>query len=327
MKAKRFVIGFSCLLIVLLGVSLLVGRNALSIADLRQVLEGNASQSTQLILWNFRLPRGVIAILAGWGLGVSGFLLQGITRNPIADASILGVNSGAGLLIMIYLGFFAQGSLYLLPLLGIFGGFLAAGLVLVVAYRKRQILSMDKVLLAGIAVNAGLSAVTLIATIKISKNSYNFVVSWLAGSIWGASWSNICALLPWLLILGAIAFYKIPLLRLLGLGEERALALGVNVGRERFLLLLLAVGLTASSIAYAGSLTFVGLLAPHMAKSLLKVESRASFMLSGLISSCLVLLADIIARVILPSGELPTGMIIAAVGAPYFIYLMLRQKI
>ncbi|MFV0557530.1 MAG: FecCD family ABC transporter permease [Enterococcus sp.] len=327
MKAKRFVIGFSCLLIVLLGVSLLVGRNALSIADLRQVLEGNASQSTQLILWNFRLPRGVIAILAGWGLGVSGFLLQGITRNPIADASILGVNSGAGLFIMIYLGFFAQGSLYLLPLLGIFGGFLAAGLVLVVAYRKRQILSMDKVLLAGIAVNAGLSAVTLIATIKISKNSYNFVVSWLAGSIWGASWSNICALLPWLLILGAIAFYKIPLLRLLGLGEERALALGVNVGRERFLLLLLAVGLTASSIAYAGSLTFVGLLAPHMAKSLLKVESRASFMLSGLISSCLVLLADIIARVILPSGELPTGMIIAAVGAPYFIYLMLRQKI
>lgn len=326
-KATR---NWSCLLIVVLisvfVASLLVGKQVLHLHDLRAIFTKEASRAQQLIFWEFRLPRSLIALIGGSGLAIAGFLLQGVTRNELADASILGINSGAGLLVMLYLGFFPQGNSFLLPLVGFAGGLLAATIIYLIAYSKDS-LSLEKVLLAGIAVNAGLSAMTLLLTIQIAKDSYKFVASWLAGSIWGTTWSSVLTLAPIVLFLALLAFWRVPILNLLGFGKAQAVSLGVKVDRERLFLLMIAVALAASCVAFTGNLAFVGLLAPHMAKELLKRESRQSLAVAAVIGATLVLIADTIGRVVLASGEIPAGILIALIGAPYFLYLMLKNKL
>ena len=139
-----------------------------------------ASQS--LIFFDFRLPRAVLALIAGSAFGFSGFCYR-VTRNELADASILGINNGAGLCVMLYLGFYAQGN-QLLPLIGMIGGLLAALLVYAIAYKQRQLLSMERILLSGIAVNAGLCFCVVIIDCSIVKERYSFVTAWLSGTIW-----------------------------------------------------------------------------------------------------------------------------------------------
>lgn len=322
---KKSLLLTGALLIVVL-LSVMYGTTFLSLGDLQQILLGKASASQSLIFWNFRLPRTLIALIGGCGLAYSGFLLQGTTRNDLADGSILGINSGAGFLVLLYLGFFSQGSVLVLPILAIFGGILAAVIVFGLAFQQKQRLSMEKLLLAGIAVNAGFSALTLLVTIRISKDSYSFVTSWLAGSIWGTSWTSVSLLFPLIACFGLLAYRRVPLLPLLGLGEERAISLGIRITHERMLLLGLAAAMAASCVAFTGNLGFIGLLAPHISKAWLKKESRQSFLVSGGIGSLLVLGADILGRLLLPSGEVPAGIVIAIIGAPYFLYLLIKAK-
>ncbi|MCS6734425.1 iron ABC transporter permease, partial [Proteus terrae] len=171
---------------------------------------------------------------------------------------------------------------------GIIGGLLAAVLVYLIAYKHRQLLSMERVLLAGIAVNAGLAAATLLFTVELTKDRYRFVTAWLSGSIWGTSWQQITSLLPWVIVLSVAAFWTVPRLNLLGFGEEQAISLGVSLTRLRTWFLVIAVGLAASTVGYTGNLAFVGLLAPHIAKGLIGRESRSAFFLAGMIGSLLV---------------------------------------
>lgn len=322
---KKKMIFFFLLMLAAFMASVMVGKTVLSFSILLDMIKGTATNSQILTLVSFRLPRACLALIAGMAFGFSGFALQGVTRNELADASILGINNGAGLFVIIYLGFYAQGS-YLLPLVGVIGGLAAAFLVYVIAYKHHQLLSMERVLLAGIAVNAGLAAGTLLLTVQLSKDRYSFVTSWLSGAIWGTSWNQIISLLPWVLLLAAALFWTVPLLNLLGFGEEQAISLGVSLTRLRTWFLLLAVGLAASTVGFTGNLAFVGLLAPHIAKGIVGKESRTAFVLSGMVGSILVLVSDTIGRLLLANGEIPAGIIISLVGAPYFLYLLIRQK-
>lgn len=314
------------LLLVSMLVGLLVGANALRIGDLIALMQGTAAPVKALLFWDFRLPRLLIALLGGGALAASSYLLQGVTRNELADSSILGVNSGISLFVMIYLGFFPQGTAYHLPLVGFIGGILAAFLVFMIAFKRQQRLSMNKLLLSGIAVNAGLNALTILVTIAISKDSYVFVGNFLAGSIWGASWQQIMILAPWVILGTLLAWIKVPMVKLLALGEEQVLSLGVKLDKERLQLMILAIALAAGGVAFTGSLSFVGLLAPHLAKGIYAGENRHSFSQSLVFGGLLVLVADIIGRVILPVGEVPAGIMIALIGAPYFLLMMLRKK-
>lgn len=323
MKKKVMIVSF--VLIAAFLASVMIGKTFLSFRVLLDMLQGIASSSQVLTLFSFRLPRACLALIAGLAFGFSGFALQGVTRNALADASILGINNGAGLFVIVYLGFYAQGS-YLLPLVGVIGGLSAALLVYFIAYKYRQLLSMERVILAGIAVNAGLAAGSLLLTVQLSKDRYSFVTSWLSGAIWGTSWTQIISLLPWVILLAGALFWTVPLLNLLGFGEEQAISLGVSLTRLRTWFLLLAVGLAASTVGFTGNLAFVGLLAPHIAKGIIGKESRTACVLSGMIGSILVLASDTIGRLILTSGEIPAGIIISLVGAPYFLYLLIRQK-
>lgn len=308
--------------------SLMIGTPFIYIDQLSAVFAGKGTMAQQLVVVEFRLPRLLISLLAGACLGVSGYLLQGVTRNELADSSILGINSGAGLFVMLYLGFFASDSSPVFLLLVAFlGGLLASLLVYLTAYRRGSFLGMNRILLSGIAVNAGFSALTLLLTIRLTKENYGFVNAWLAGSIWGASWPYVWTLLPWTVVLFPIALMYSRRIGLLSFGHERAQSLGVNVVRSQRLLLVLAVALSCGSVAVAGSLSFIGLLAPHAAKMITRRENTSTFLFSSLFGALFVNTADILARLILPSGEVPTGILIAIMGAPYFLYLLfVKQK-
>lgn len=329
MKRIYWTLYFLLFLLIVLSVgSLMIGTPFIYLDQLFDTFIGKGSSSLALIVGEFRVPRLLISLLAGACLGVSGYVLQGVTRNELADSSILGINAGAGFLVMLYLGFFSQYSLpFLLLVVAFIGGILAACCVYLAAYDRNGFLGMNRILLSGIAVNAGLSALTLLCTIQLSKEKYGFVNAWLAGSIWGASWSYVWALLPWAIILIPLGGFYAQRIGLLSFGQERAQGLGLNVAKSQKILLLLAVALASGSVAVTGSLSFVGLLAPHAAKLVVRKENHWTFILSSLFGSVFVLSADIVARVILPSGEIPTGILIAFFGAPYFLYvLFIRQK-
>lgn len=307
--------------------SLMIGTPLIYADQVMDVFLGQGSPAQQLVITEFRLPRLIISLLAGACLGAAGYLLQGVTRNELADSSILGINSGAGFFVMLYLGFFSNHTLpFLLLILAFIGGTVAAFLVYFIAYSRTGRLALNRLLLSGIAVNAGFSALMLLVTIRISKENYGFVNSWLAGSIWGASWPYVWAFLPWAFVLLPVAFFYSRRIEILSFGAERAQSLGLNVSKSQSILLLCAVGLACGSVAVAGSLSFVGLLAPHAAKILLRKETPWTFVLSGLFGGLFVNVADIIARLILPNGEIPTGILIAMMGAPYFLYLLFRMQ-
>lgn len=326
MRRSMLTIGTLVSFLLAVLASLLIGQQSLTWEQIFSLIQGSATPITHLLFWDFRLPRTLVAIVGGGALAASGFLLQGVTRNDLADSGILGVNSGISLAVMIYLGFFPQGTAYHLPICGFLGGLLAAITVYIISYQKGRALSMNKLLLAGVAVNAGVNALTVLVTIKLSKDSFNFVGSFLSGSIWGASWPQVMVLALWTAVFLLAAVVKVPYIRLLGLGEEQAISIGVKVSRERFWLLLLAVLLAAGAVAFTGSLAFVGLLAPHIAKQLTKQEDRQTFAFSVIFGGILVLVGDTLGRSLLSSGEVPAGIMIALIGAPYFLYLILKRK-
>ncbi|MDT2704691.1 FecCD family ABC transporter permease [Enterococcus dispar] len=323
---KKYIYSFAAILLVILFfTSILVGRNNLNLSDILAVVAGEAGNALQLTIFELRLPRTILAILGGAGLGAAGYLLQGVTRNDLADASLLGINSGAGFFVLIYLGFFAQGNGFLLPLLALIGGLVAVLAVYGIAYQSGPFLALDKLLLAGVAVNAGFGALTLLGTIKVAPDRYRFVTNWLAGSLWGANWSYVLILCGWLMLLIGITLVQLPYLDLLQLNDEQALSIGIEVRKVRLRFLFLGAAIAASCVAFCGNLAFVGLLAPHITKRLLKGQASQRFPLSLLIGSLIVLTADTIGRILLTSGELPAGVMIAICGAPYFLVLLVQK--
>lgn len=323
---KKYIYSFAAILLVILFfTSILVGRNNLNLSDILVVVTGEAGNALQLTIFELRLPRTILAILGGAGLGAAGYLLQGVTRNDLADASLLGINSGAGFFVLIYLGFFAQGNGFLLPLLALIGGLIAVLAVYGIAYQSGPFLALDKLLLAGVAVNAGFGALTLLGTIKVAPDRYRFVTNWLAGSLWGANWSYVLILCGWLMLLIGITLVQLPYLDLLQLNDEQALSIGIEVRKVRLRFLFLGAAIAASCVAFCGNLAFVGLLAPHITKRLLKGQASQRFPLSLLIGSLIVLTADTIGRILLTSGELPAGVMIAICGAPYFLVLLVQK--
>lgn len=250
------------LILILLAIgivlSLTVGTISMSVTDLLRVFQQTAATSQKLIVFDFRFPRMLVSILAGMGLAVSGYLFQTITHNDLADPGILGVNAGAGLTVLIYLGFFSTGeSSWFLPLIACIGSFSATGLVYYFGRQSKRI-TPNRLLLAGVAVNAGISALTLIGTIRVSKDNYQFVTAWLAGTIWGTTWQHVLLLLPWILCILPLIVSKGRSLEVLELGDEIAVGLGLKLKRTQVFFLLCAVCLAAVSVSIAGSISFIG---------------------------------------------------------------------
>ncbi|MFS0724367.1 FecCD family ABC transporter permease [Paenibacillus sp. 1P07SE] len=305
------------------------GYSRLTPFDVIKTLVGMGTDKQQLILFDFRLPRIVIAMLVGAGLAVSGCILQGVSRNALADPGILGINAGAGLVVMLVISFYsstAAAPVFMLPVLALIGASLTALLIYSLAYSRRDGLSPTRLLLTGIGVAAGISAAMIVLTLRLSPERYQFVATWLAGSIWGSNWKFVLALLPWIVILLPYAFTKARVLNVLNLGEQTASGLGAPVERERLKLLATAVGLAGSCVAVSGGIGFVGLIGPHLARRLVGPKHELLLPAAALTGSLLMLIAEVTSRMILQPQEIPVGVVVAVIGAPYFLYLLSRSR-
>lgn len=320
-------------LIVLIILSFMISVNTgpirLTPEELIRTLLGKGTDKQNLVLFDFRLPRIVISILIGSGLAVSGCIMQGITRNPLADPGILGINAGAGLMVMLFVSFYpstAAAPIYMLPLLALIGAGLTAAAIYILAYKRHEGISPTRLLLTGIAVAAGISAAMIVLTLRLSPEKYQFVASWLAGSIWGSNWKFVFALLPWIVVLLPLAYYKARSMNVLNLGDQIAAGLGAAVERERLGLIAIAVALAGACVAVSGGIGFVGLIGPHLARRLVGVKHQLLLPTTALVGILLVLTADTIGRWILQPSEIPTGIVVAVIGAPYFLYLLAKTK-
>lgn len=328
-RSIKLIIGFAILLIVGFIISLNIGRYSITPPEVLQTLIGQGSKSQSFVLFQLRLPRMIIAVLMGAGLAVSGAVLQGVSRNGLSDPGILGINSGAGLAVLMFIAFYPSTSLappFLMPILALLGAGLTALLIYMLSYKKGQGISPVRLLLTGIAVGAGLSAVSIILTLQLNPQNLEFVVTWQLGSLWSSDWEYVLALLPWLVILLPIVYWKSSVLNMLSMSEHIAGSLGVSMNRERLILIAAAVGLAASSVAIGGGIGFVGLLGPHIARRLVGPQHQFMLPIAAAVGSLLVLMGDTIGRSFMEYTELPAGVVISLLGGPYFIYLLFHSK-
>ncbi|MGN7457510.1 FecCD family ABC transporter permease [Paenibacillus pasadenensis] len=319
------------MLIALLGVT--TGEFALSVPDaLRTLLGGAADADERLVVFGFRLPRIVLAALVGVSLGAAGAAMQSLTRNGLADPGILGINAGASLAVVLFMLALRDivqleglAAVMTMPLYGTAGG-LAAGAIIFALARSRGSLDPQKLLLVGIAVTSGFGAATLYISLKMNPQDFERAAVWLSGSLNSANWLYVLAVLPWVLLLLPALWAKSRMLDLMRLSDDTLSGLGVALKRERRTLLLLSAGLVAASVAVSGSIGFVGLIAPHMAARLAGLSHRRLLPLSALLGAALVMAGDYAGRTAFSPSELPAGIVISIIGAPYFVWLLIRQK-
>lgn len=305
-----------------------LGYSSLSFDRLIPTLLGHGTFKEDFVLFSIRIPRMIITLLTGMALALSGSILQGITRNDLADPGIIGINSGAGVAISVFFLYFpieAGSFVYVLPLVAFCGAILTAALIYLFSYKRNSGMQPVRLVLVGIGFSMALSGVMIVLISSAEREKVDFIAKWLAGNIWGTDWPFIWALLPWLIVLIPFTLYKANRLNLLGLSESAAIGLGVSIEKERIILLITAVALAASAVSVTGGISFIGLMAPHIAKALVGPRNQLFIPLAILIGGWLLLIADTIGRNLIEPNGIPAGIMVALIGAPYFMYLLLKK--
>ncbi|MEZ9233312.1 FecCD family ABC transporter permease [Vibrio amylolyticus] len=282
-----------------------------------------AFSSDDFIVYQYRLPRMLLAISVGAGLGLSGILVQGVIRNPLASPDLMGISAGAGLAATTSLVLFPNAPVSILPLAAMLGGLFAAGLISLLAWWSKP--TPAKLALIGIAVSAFLASGIdfLLVTNPIEINT---AMVWLTGSLWGRNWDQVPLIWCSLLILLPVVFWLAWRLDVLGLGEESATTLGTKPKQIQIFALLASVLLASISVSVAGTISFVGLLAPHLARLLFGHNHKLLIPSAAILGAILVTCADALARGLQPPIELPAGVLTSVIGAPYFIFLLYRYR-
>lgn len=321
-----------CLLLVLIILTIVIGMgvgySSVSFDKLIPTILGKGTFKDHFILFSIRLPRIITTLLAGMALALSGAILQGITRNDLADPGIIGINSGAGVAIAIFFLYFpidVGTFVYLIPVVAFIGALLTACIIYMLSLKKSVGLQPVRLVLIGVGFSMALSGIMIVLISSAEREKVDFIAKWLAGNIWGTDWPFIWAMIPWLIILLPFTLYKANRLNLLGLSEPVAIGVGVSIEKERIILLLTAVALAASAVSVTGGIAFIGLMAPHIAKSLVGPRNQLFLPISILIGGWLLLLADTIGRNIADPDGIPAGIMVALIGAPYFMYLLLKK--
>ncbi|MDO4500106.1 MAG: iron ABC transporter permease [Erysipelotrichaceae bacterium] len=323
MKKRNTIILLSILLVIVTIMGLCFGSVSLSFNDLIKAFTDYKSIS-HTIVFKLRLPRVLGAILSGLALGLSGLILQTITDNELCSPNIIGVNSGAGLMVMLVLCF-AGGSFYLLPLASFIGAFFTTVLVIAISRSSIAHSSKTSIVLTGVAVSSLFSAFISMLS-QLYPDVLPSYVYFQTGGFNGVYLKDIA--LPAIIIIGgAILVYLLNnQLEIMLLKDDLASSLGVNVKKLRVVTLLLASALTASSVTYAGLLGFVGLLVPHMARKIAGARMSNLIIITALLGSILTVTADLIGRMVFAPSELSAGVILAFIGAPFFIYLLFNKR-
>ena len=314
--------------VALLGIivlSIFVGQAAIPGSKTLRALWSTDDELARTILMDFRLPRIILAVIIGAELAVSGAILQGVTRNALASPDIIGITAGASLVAVFMILAVPDAPLSAVPFAALAGGAGTGALVYVLAWKNG--VSPERLALTGVAVTAVFQAgVTAIVTLFVENNDVQLALQWLSGSLYGKGWDSVLLVLPWAvvgLILAGFLSHKVDVLLL---GEEAATGLGMRVQVARVGLVAVAVALAASAVSVVGTIAFVGLIVPHTVRILIGSKHRLVVPLSAMLGACLVLVADDVARAAFSTREFPAGLLTAVLGAPYFIYLIMRRK-
>ena len=311
--------------------SLNMGSLSIEPGDVIKTLIGQGSKSHEIAIFKLRLPRIVIAILVGTALATAGTILQGVTKNDLADSGILGINSGAALFVVVYI-YLMNGNVYdgmsnltifTMPVVALCGAIFGAFLIYALAWKNG--INSSRLLLIGIGINTAFTSILTIFQLKFTTQEFNRVMAWTSGSIWGASWKYVLAVLPFILIFMKLTIYKSRYLDTLNLGDEVATGLGIEVEKERRKLIIYAVILAGVATSVAGSIGFLGLVAPHIGRKLVGPKHKKLIPTASLIGILILLVSDTISRNLIAPMEIPVGIVVAIIGVPYFIYLMLAE--
>lgn len=292
---------------------------------------GHGSETENLIVQSFRLPRILIAVLVGASLAAAGAILQGIIRNPLASPDIIGITGGAGAAVVTFLSIYTNpvnNSLVVsanwLPFTAFIGATLAALIVYLLAWKNG--VSPLTLVLIGIGFSAAMQGVITLMMIYGPLIMLTQANLWLAGSVYGSKWEDVVILLPWTCFFLTLAFVMARHLNVQELGDDLATGVGSAVQKQRLILLFICTALAGGAVAFAGGIGFVGLMAPHIARKLVGPSFGGLLPLSALIGGMIVLVADLIGRTAFSPVEVPTGVFTAAIGAPFFIYLLYKNR-
>lgn len=315
------------LVLVLTFAGLAYGDHPVSVGELVSVFTQPAGSDpqTELIVFELRLPRVLLALLVGVGLAVAGAIAQAVMRNPLAEPGILGINSGAAIAAMIVIVVLDKAPNHFLPLAGFAGASAMAAAIYVLAWRNGGTTSL-RIILIGIGLSALAGAATTCLAAFGEIGDVQRAMIWLAGSVYHADWSGVRLLAGWVvapLILAIAASRQLDLIRF---GDQAAQSLGQRVDLVRAGMILLCTLLSGAVIAAAGLIGFVGLVAPHLARQLVGSAHARLIPVSALIGAVLVMAADLAGRTVIAPVQLPAGIVTALIGAPFFAYLLWKRS-
>ena len=305
-------------------VSLSLGTLRLPPDEVIRTLLGYGEEQNRIIVTQLRLPRVLAALMVGAALGAAGALLQGVIRNPLASPDILGVTGGSALAVVAFITLFPTGSIHLVPFLAVAGALAAAVLNYVLAWRKG--VSPTRLVMIGIGLSTAAGALTTFLVISGPAHRAHQILNWTTGSLYGTSWTHIDLLWPWLLLFMPLALLPAGELNVQGLGDAAAVGLGSRLQRSRLLALAFCVALTGAAVGVAGTLAFIGLMSPHIARRLAGLSYRYVIPMSAMLGAIILVLADLAGRMLFSPLDVPAGVFTAGIGAPFFIYLLLRTR-
>lgn len=281
------------------------------------------SGDVSTIVWQLRLPRVVIGAAVGAALSIAGALLQGMLRNPLVDPYLTGVSAGAAVAIVAGMAL-GVGAAFV-PALGFASG-IATALIVAALARRGAGLDATRLILAGVSLSSFFSAIIALVLTRLSSDAAPAIIGWLAGSLAGRGWTDLAFALPYLVGGAGLAVLVVPALNALRLGDVRASSVGVDVGRAQWTILASASLLTACAVALSGTIGFVGLIVPHIARRVVGSDARYVLAASALLGAALTIGADALSRWLFAPTEIPIGVLLAFVGVPAFLYLYVRDR-
>ncbi|HEY4200694.1 MAG TPA: iron ABC transporter permease [Devosiaceae bacterium] len=331
--------GLALLLVVMALISITTGASGTSGWSVVESWFGLADAADpsvlrdHVIIYDIRLPRLALGMLVGAALSVSGVVMQGLFRNPLADPGLVGISAGAGLgaVVIIVLGGTIAAPLvtllgaYALPLAAFAGGLIATFVLYRVATRQGQT-AIATMLLAGIAISALASALIGVMIYLASDQQLRDVTFWSLGSLAGANWTKVGAAGPLIVAAMGAAFFLASGLNALTLGEATAHHLGVPVQRFKTIAIVAVAAATGASVAVSGGVSFVGIVVPHLLRLTIGPDHRYLLPASALSGAVFLLAADTVSRIVVAPAELPIGIVTAAVGGPFFLWILLRRR-
>ena len=329
MSSKKVALAYSLgivILILSMFIGLTYGVKSVGLSDVIQAFTNSNSTDYNVNIVQARIPRAIFGLLAGAALSISGVLMQSITKNPIADPSILGVNTGASLFIVIGITFFNIQSKLSYIGLAFTGAVITAFFVYKLASAGYGGPTPIKLAIAGAATSTALSAFVSLIVMPNSSVMTTFRF-WQIGSIGGASFEDVILVIPFIVFAIIVSLLLSDNLNTLLLSEDTAIALGLNVNRTKAIAAVCGVMLCACITALAGPISFVGLMVPHLVRMIIGTNHRTLIVCSGIYGGVILLISDVLGRVLGRPGELETGIMTAFIGGPVFIYIIRKAKV